>query len=142
MKQNEHPMDVLTDTKNLTDVLMPPNPQHMDCFPIVHADIPYNIDIQGSIQMCGWCWTHGEASKPMGVSKYKEGPLHLHITCIYPLGHTGAQESIEDIQGVFEHMEGIGATEHTGAIQTYGGHMDTPNCKTCLPLRKSSRKPI
>ena len=33
VKHNGHPMDVLTDIKSLTDVLMPPDPEHMGCFP-------------------------------------------------------------------------------------------------------------
>ena len=40
MKHNGHLMDVLTDTKSLTYVLMPPDPQHMGCSPIAHANNP------------------------------------------------------------------------------------------------------
>ena len=40
MKHNGHPLDLLTDHKSLTDVLTPPDPQHKDSPPIVHADIP------------------------------------------------------------------------------------------------------
>ena len=53
MKHNGHPMDVLTDTKSLTDVLTPPNPNIWGVSPIAHADTPWNIYIQGSIQICG-----------------------------------------------------------------------------------------
>ena len=38
MKHHGHPMDVLTDTKSMTDVLMSPDPQHMGCSPIAYAN--------------------------------------------------------------------------------------------------------
>ena len=53
--------------------------------------------------MHGGCWTHGEASKHLGVSKQKEGPTFPNQMLI-PQEHSDAQGSIGDIWGVFEHM--------------------------------------
>ena len=50
MKHNRHPVDILTDTKCLTDVLMPPDPQHMGCIPYITCRYPLeHIDVQESM---------------------------------------------------------------------------------------------
>ena len=54
MKHNGHSMDVLTDTKSLTDVLKSPQlPNIWDVSPMVHAITLEHTDMQGSIYMCG-----------------------------------------------------------------------------------------
>ena len=140
MKHNGHLMEVQTDTKSLTDVLMPAQtPQIWGVTPIAHAD-DHRTYIQGSIQMCGGVRHMGRHPNAWRVFKHKEGPLRPTITCRNILEHTDAMGSIGDIwehQGVSEHTVGVqmyGASKYTGGVQT------PPKYETCLPLRKSRKK--
>ena len=67
--------------------------------------------------MHGGCWTHGEASKYIRVSRQKEGP-HIPNHMQIPPEHAFAQGSIGHIWGVFEHM---GASKHMGVSKHTGG---------------------
>ena len=97
MKCNEHSMDILTDTKSLTDLLMPPIPPtygvypHTTCrYPLAQRHTGKHIDVWG-------CWTYGEVSKHGGPPA---SPYNMHI----PSRTTDVHGSIGDKQGVFAHM--------------------------------------
>ena len=109
IKHNGHPMDVLTDTKSLIDVLTPPKPPTYGLctcrYPLEHRHTGMDTDI------CG-CWTLKRCPSIWGISKHMEGPLYPHHTCRYPLEqmHRGA---LETYRGVFEHT---GASKHMGCV--------------------------
>ena len=98
MKHNGHPMDVLTDTKSLTDVLKSPRPPTYGMFPLTHAITPRTYRPARKHINVGGVGCMGRHPNTLGCPNRKRPPAspnHMQI----PPEHADAQQSIWDIWG-------------------------------------------
>ena len=74
-------MYVLTDTKTLTDMLTPPDPQHKKCFAHRKCKYPIEYTDTGKHTMNGRCLTYGRHPLPLGGVQHMgpTSPYHMQI---------------------------------------------------------------
>ena len=78
--------------------------------------------------MCGWCWTHREASKHMrcpDILRAPVSPYHMHIP--------------QNIQMHMEHWGIWGCLNIWGVFKHIGAYICPLSVKPSLPLRKSRK---